>query len=139
MNFGVTFALLAGACLALSTQVSRAQASSDPVSRADVKAETRAAEKAGQLTPAGEGVPPMPQKQSKSSYTRAERKASTLQASKSGDLIPAGDAGQEKEIAVKEAKSRSTKTRAERKAETLAARKAGQLIPAGEGPTSTPR
>ena len=136
MNSRVTFAWLGAACLALSSQVCSAQAASEPVSRAEVKAETRAAEKAGKLTPAGEGIQPIPQKLPKSDYTRAERKASTVQARKSGDLVRAGDTEQEAAVDKQDSKTKSTKTRAERKAETLAARKSGQLIPAGEGPSA---
>jgi len=110
-----------------------AQDSTPPISRAEVKAETRAAEKAGRLTPAGEGAAPTEKVTTKSTKTRAQRKAETMQARKSGDLAPAGEAEDAKED--KELRStRSTKTRAQRKAEVRADAKAGKLIPAGEGP-----
>jgi hypothetical protein len=128
--------LLGAAIMCPGMHACMAQSASAPVSRADVKAQTRAAEKAGQLIPAGEGVSPVPEKQTKSNYTRAERKAATVEARKNGDLVPTGDAGEEEKIAKDETKARSTKTRADRKAETIAARRAGQLIPAGEGPTT---
>ena len=108
-----------------------AQTSSAPVTRAEVKAETRAAEKAGQLTPAGQG--PQIKISPRSTKTREQRKAETLAARKAGELEPAGDA--EVEIVDRQtAAQRSTVNRAARKAETRTQEKAGLLIPAGEGP-----
>jgi hypothetical protein len=102
-----------------------------PVTRAEVKAETRAAEKAGKLVPAGQGpeftVP------TKSNTTRAKRKADTLAAEKAGEIPPAGD----DEIAMQDEQMRAQKTtvdRARRKAQTRELEKSGRLIPAGEGP-----
>jgi hypothetical protein len=110
-----------------------AQTSSAPISRAQVKAETRAAEKAGELTPAGQG--PQFKVSPNSTKTRAQRKAETLAARKAGELEPAGDA--EIEITDRQtAAQRSTVNRAMRKAQTRAEEKAGQLTPAGEGPDS---
>jgi hypothetical protein len=112
-------------------QAAMAQSASAPMSRAEVKAETRAAEKAGKLTPAGEG--PEFKVPRTSNKTRAERKADTLAARKAGALDPAGDA----DIALQDRKTRAqptTVSRAARKAETRAEEKSGQLIPAGEGP-----
>ena len=112
-----------------------AQTNSAPLTRSEVKSETRAAERAHQLTPAGEAVYPPAVKQAPSKFTRGERKSATLLARKSGELLPAGDTAVEKKDARDMARApRSTKTRAQRKAETLAAAKAHQLIPAGEGP-----
>jgi hypothetical protein len=106
-----------------------AQASA-PLSRAEVKAETRAAEKAGQLTPAGEGSAPVTKSAATGpKITREQRKADTLQARKEGTLQPAG-VTQKTDDAIR--KQKSTKTRAERKAETMEARKKGELVPAGE-------
>jgi hypothetical protein len=125
--------ILTTATLAASVlcQVALAQTASDPVSRANVKAETRAAERAGKLTPAGEG--PEFKVPRTSTTTRAERKADTRAARKAGTLEPAGDA----DIAMSDRKIRAQPTtvnRAARKAETRAEEKSGQLIPAGEGP-----
>jgi hypothetical protein len=118
-------------------QAGLGQTDAAPLTRSEVKAETRAAETSHQLTPAGEAVYPLPQKQPPSTYTRKQRKSTTLLARKSGDLLPAGDAAVENKAAKDLAHApRSTKTRAQRKAETLAAAKAHQLIPAGEGPTN---
>ena len=105
--------------------------SSAPVTRAEVKAETRTAEKSGQLVPAGEG--PEFHDSMKSSKTRAQRKAETRAARKAGELEPAGDA----EIAKEDREILAQKTtvnRADRKAQTRAQEKAGKLTPAGEGP-----
>jgi len=112
-----------------------AVAETAPVSRAEVKAATKAAAAQHQLQPAGEGVAPEPLRTTRSSKTRAQRKAETIQAAKAGELIPAGESGNLK--ADRAALSgKSTKTRQERKVETLAAAKAKKLIPAGEGSLS---
>ena len=122
--------LAAAIAATMFTSLAFAQASA-PVSRADVKAETRAAEKAGKLTPAGEGAGPMTKSsEAPSTMTRAERKAATLKARKEGTLAPAGTT-QKADVA--DQKLKSTKTRAERKAETAEARRKGELVPAGEG------
>jgi hypothetical protein len=108
-----------------------AQTSSAPLTRAEVKSDTRAAERAGDLTPAGQG--PQFKVSPKSTRTRAQEKAETLAARKAGTLEPAGDA--ETEIVDRQiAAQRPTVNRAAVKAETRAQEKAGQLIPAGEGP-----
>ena len=82
------------AALATFTQGVWAQASSP--SRAEVKAETRAAEKSGQLGPAGEAAD-VKQEQAeraatKSTMTRADRKAQTRADEKAGKIAPAGEA-----------------------------------------------
>jgi len=110
-----------------------AQAASAPASRGEIKAETRAAEKAGKLTPAGEAVTPAVPPGPPSNKTRAQRKAETRAARSAGQLEPAGDAEGAKEVRA-ELGSKSTRTRAQRKAATLSAAKAHQLQPAGEGP-----
>ena len=108
-----------------------AQTSAGGVTRAEVKADTRAAEKAGRLTPAGQGreVKVSP----RSTKTRQERKAETLAARKAGLLEPAGDA--ETQLIDRQLASQpSTVDRTARKSETRAEEKSRQLIPAGEGP-----
>src|SRR4029453_7217650 len=57
-----------------------------PLTRAEVKAETRALEKAGKLTPAGEGSPTSWETNFKSTKTREERKTETTLAAKNGEL-----------------------------------------------------
>ena len=122
----------------LGWQSVSAQASG-PVSREQRKAETAAANKAGQLTPAGPGGAPTTKSTAASGPTtsREQRKAETAAANKSGQLTPAGPGG------APQAKTTptSTKTREQRKAETQDAQKKGELTPAGEGgaPKKSPR
>lgn len=125
---------LAAVAVAVAGAISQlALAQSDaPPTRAEIKSETRAAEKAGALTPAGEGLRPTAPL-GKSTKTRAQRKAETRAARAAGQLEPAGDAGERKVEQAELAKA-STKTRAQRKAETRAAARAHELTPAGEGP-----
>jgi len=104
-----------------------------PTSRAEVKAETRALEKAGKLTPAGEGTSSGPEKNYASSKTRAERKAETKLAAKNHQLTPTGNAGLYKADAALRAQP-TQRSRSERKQETRVAAKERKLTPAGEGP-----
>ena len=84
--------VVAAAAVALFAQGAFAQASAP--SRADVKAETKAAEKAGKLTPAGEGPGNMGTGATPGSNTSKEaRKADTKAAAKSHQLQPAGEGG----------------------------------------------
>jgi hypothetical protein len=104
-----------------------------PVSRADVKEQTRAANKAGELLAAGElnaADKPMPVTSSKS---RAQQKAEVLAANRNGALGASGEnLYKGYNVAPREALAHSTKTRAERKTETLQAARNHQLMPAGE-------
>jgi hypothetical protein len=120
--------ILAALALLTASGVALAQASSP--SRADVKAETKAAEKNRQLTPAGESSP-TPPAGTGSTKTKEQRKAETLEARKKGELAPAGST-QKADVATQ--KQPTTTDRAKRKADTAAAEKAGKLTPAGEGP-----
>jgi hypothetical protein len=125
--------IAAAASMLLATFASGAalaQASA-PLSRAEVKAETRAAEKSGKLTPAGEAAGPVVNSTGTGpTTTRAQRKADTKAAQKNGELAKAG-ATQKADVAIQ--KLPPTKTRAERKAETVEARKEGALVPPGQG------
>jgi hypothetical protein len=118
------------AAIAVFSQTAFAQASA-PVSREERKAETAAANKAGKLTPAGEGdlksTPPKT-----SDKTREARKAQAQADAKSGKLTPAGEGADPKKDKAEAAKPSQT-TREARKAQTEADRKAGKLTPAGEG------
>jgi hypothetical protein len=96
----------------------------EPKTRSDVKADTRAAEKAHELEPAGENSMPIPK--TRSDKTKAERKAETRQAAKAHQLAPPG----EESAAIPALKS--TKTKAERKAETRQAEKDHEIAPLGE-------
>jgi len=74
----------------LAWQSAAAQASG-PVSREQRKAATAAANKSGELTPAGQGGAPQPKTtKTTSSKTREQRKAETVEARKQGELVPAG-------------------------------------------------
>lgn len=120
------------AVAAVLTPAASAQTdASKPTSRAEVKEETKAAAKAGQLLPPGEaGVKGAAAP--KSTKTRAERKAETMQARKEGKLLPSGEATYKASVSQPDATKGSTKTRAERKAETQKAAKEGQLLRPGE-------
>lgn len=124
---------LCAACVAAAFLCGVASAQTEPASptRAEVKAQTRAANKARQLAPAGEGPGADPMAKSTSGKTKAERKAETLQARKEGKLPPAGLAGQLK-VDKAYAAASSPRTKLERRSETKAAAKAHQLAPAGE-------
>jgi hypothetical protein len=125
--------VVAAVAAAMFAQATFAQASA-PLSRADVKAETKAAAKAGQLTPAGEGSTPMDKPTTKSTKTRAERKAETKAAVKAGAIPKAG------EISPPATPSTGpTASRADVKADTKAAVKAGTIPKAGEAPLENPK
>jgi hypothetical protein len=126
--------LAAAIAAAIFSNGAFSQDSAPPASRASIKAETRAAEKAGKLTPAGEGGPVDSSPKARSTKTRADRKAETRLARKDGELAPAGETQELKEERAEVSGGHSTKTRAQRKAEERADAKAGKLIPAGEGP-----
>jgi hypothetical protein len=104
-----------------------------PLTRAEVKSETKALEKSGKLTPAGEGSPVGADAHFTPTKTRSERKAETRLAEKNHELTPAGSAGLYKADAALRAQP-TTRSRTERKAETKVAQKNRQLTPAGEGP-----
>jgi hypothetical protein len=72
----------------LAWQSASAQASA-PVSREQRKAETAAANKAGQLAPAG-GSLPAAKSTEKSTTSRDQRRAETAAANQAGQLAPAG-------------------------------------------------
>jgi len=103
----------------------------DPVSRADVKAQARAANLAGELR-AGELLAPIPMPSS--TRSREQRKAETRQANRDGGLGNNGAATfRTYSTSQRDALSRSTKTRDEGIAETRQAIHDHQLTPAGEG------
>jgi hypothetical protein len=110
----------------LAWQSASAQASA--VSRDQRRAETAAANKAGELTPAGGGEAPKAKSTAKSTVSRDQRKAETAKMNESGQLAPAG--GSLKQPAHGKP---STKTKAQRAAEIEEARKKGEMTPAGQG------
>ena len=113
------------AAVAMFSQGAFAQAASSPT-RAEVKADTKAAEKSGKLTPAGEATgSTTPSKAS--DKTREERKAATKADRSAGKLAPAGEA-----TGSTTPSKGSEVDRAARKADTKAAVKSGKTQPAGE-------
>jgi hypothetical protein len=98
---------------------------SQPETRADVKAQARAAEKSGEI-PRGDASLNMDRDTTKSTANRASVKATTKAAEKAGQ-IPTGQASKN----LGEDTSKSVANRAEIKQETKAAEKAGE-IPRGE-------
>jgi hypothetical protein len=101
-----------------------AQTPPEPKMRSDIKADTKAAESAHALEPAGENS--LPVAKMKSNKTKAQRKAETKQAENAHQLTPAG----EESPAIPTLKS--TKTKAERKTDTRQAEKNHEIPPLGE-------
>ena len=127
MKTKTVLTVVASAAFAVFAQGAFAQAASAPLSRADVKAETKAAPK----TPAGQGPGAMTSgKAGPSDLTRDERKTQTKADAKSGQLAPAGEAGAQKQEKA-EKTTKSTMTKEERKAQAKADQKAGKMAPAG--------
>jgi hypothetical protein len=124
MKMKTTLSLVAAAAVALLSFGAMAQEKS----RAEVKEETKAANKAGQI-PSGEQAAPTPKP--KSTKARSDVKSETKTANKSGD-IATGD------MPAKTAKPKSTAARSDVKAETKAANKAGE-IQTGEGVANQPK
>jgi hypothetical protein len=118
---GAASAVLIG----LFAQASAAQDSDR--SRAEVKSQTKGANKSGDLWRGGEA--PLPQQSFQPQKSRQDRKAETLNARQQGALLPSGQATFKAHTAQP---PRSDRTRAERKAETLQAAKNGTLAPSGE-------
>jgi hypothetical protein len=118
MKLKTTLSLVAAAAVALFSHGAFAQEKT----RAEVKSETAAANKAGKITT---GDLDAPVAKPKSTANRADVKAETKAAEKSGQ-IATGD------LPAKTAKPKSTANRAEVKSETKAANKAGDIA-TGEG------
>lgn len=145
-----TLSSLTVAAIALfGAQSVMAQAASSP-SRAEVKKETAAANKAGQIPGTGVGNVPQQatgeqsaaQKAATSTVSRDDRKASTAAANKAGDIpgtgvgnVPQQATGQQ---SAAQKAATSTTDRATRKAETAAANKAG-TIPQTEAQMQQPK
>ena len=134
---------------AFAAQGAMAQAASAPT-RAEVKKETAAANKAGQIP--GTGTANVPQqatgqqspreKAAASTASRDDRKAATAAANKAGDIpgtgtsnVPQQATGQQSPA---QAAANSTVSRDDRKAATAAANKAG-TIPQGEAAMQAPK
>ena len=135
-----TLSSLAVAALALfGAQAVMAQAASSP-SRAEVKKETAAANKAGGIAAGDAGQTAVGEKQlkdSKSNQPRAEVKKETAAANKSGAIADTSGGAGVTAAGEKQVKdSKSTQPRAEVKKETAEANKAG-AIP-GTGMSNVP-
>ena len=103
-----------------------------PTSRAEVREQTRAANKSGQLAAGEEDMAnkaPMPAP----SKTREQRKAETLAANKNGGLGSPGQSSYKTyNVSQREQLARSTKSSVEGKAETMQAVKGHSMMGAGE-------
>lgn len=134
---------------AFAAQGAMAQAASSPT-RAEVKKETAAANKAGQIPGTGTSNVPAAatgeqspkEKAAASTTSRDDRKKSTAAANKAGDIpgtgtsnVPAAAAGQQ---SPKEKAATSDTTRAARKEATAEANKAG-TIPQTEAQMQAPK
>ncbi len=108
----------------------QAQAADEGVSRAQVQAELAAAQRAGQLAPAGELLAPVPA--GGVALSRAEVRTETLRALRNHTLVAAGEAGTTDAAFVQPAVQYAGKTRAQVKAEFAEARRSGDLLVAGE-------
>lgn len=93
MSSKQSLAAVAALSAALLGQWAVAAEPTSSQSRETVKAETRAAQRAGQLTPAGERGLRDKNAAFDSTKTRAQRRAETRKASKEGGLTPAGEGG----------------------------------------------
>jgi hypothetical protein len=125
---------------AFAAQGAMAQAASSP-SRAEVKKETAAANKAGTI-PQGEAAMQAPPVSKKSDTSRADVKKQTSAANKAGDIpgtgvgnVPEQAAGQ---TSPKQKAATSDTTRDARKATTAEANKAG-TIPQSEAQMQAPK
>lgn len=114
-------------CALVGAQGAIAQASAP--TRAEVKKETAAANKAGQI-PAGEGPAYAPPISKQTDRSRAEVKKETAAANKAGQ-IPGTGVGESPaaagQVSPKAAAATSTTTREERKQATAEANKAGDI------------
>lgn len=134
---------------AFAAQGAMAQAASSPT-RAEVKKETAAANKAGQIPGTGVGNVPAAAtgeqspkaKAASSTASRDDRKKSTAAANKAGEIpgtgvgnVPAAAAGQQSPA---EKAATSTTTREDRKKATAEANKAG-TIPQSEAQLQAPK
>jgi hypothetical protein len=145
-----TLSSLTVAAVALfGAQAVMAQAASSP-SRADVKKETAAANKAGQIQGTGVGGTPdqaagqqSPRQQAgQSTVSRDDRKSATAAANKAGTIPDTGVGGTPGQAtgsqSPREKAATSTVSREDRKKATAAANKAG-TIPQGEAQMQAPK
>ena len=82
--------IVAAVAASMFAQASFAESDSAPLTRAEVKAETKAAAKNKELTPAGQDSP-KPAAETGPAAARADVKADTKAAAKAKELTPAGE------------------------------------------------
>jgi len=125
---------IAGLALAAFGLTAYAQTESKPTSRAEVKEQTKAANKAGQIATGEQDALKSQMPKTASNKSRADTKAETKAANKGGGL---GSPGQSlyktQNTSQRDELAKSTKTRAAGKAETKQAIQEKKLPPAGEG------
>jgi len=135
MNDRQTTRLFAGIAIAALAaalgHAAYAQGEYVAVSRAEVKAQTRAANRAGMLFE-GETDPSTKQPAPLSTRSRSERKAETAAANVDGGLSSGKRTYVTYNVAPREALAKSTKTRADGKGETMRAIRDHRVIAAGE-------
>ena len=129
MSTTSTRAVLAALALSAATGLALAQASSP--SREDVKAETQAASKSRELTPAGGGHPTHKVKQAGHPASSPSRAAVRGEAASATERYELGAAAPSPAAAKPPASS--PLTREQRRAQSKAAAKAGEMTPAGPG------
>lgn len=141
MNRNNVLTVVAAAAVALFAQGAFAQSTSRP----EVKADTKAAAKAGDLPSAGENPRPVGENDHRGKATkskmhqgsRMQHKSKTRSEEKAGELKPAGEnarpVGESSMHTGKAgAGTMSDKTRMQRKSQTRSDKASGELHPAGE-------
>jgi hypothetical protein len=125
---------IAGLVCAAFALAAYAQTDSKPTSRAEVKEQTRAANKSGQIATGEEDSMKSQMPKSASNKSRADAKAETKAANKGGGLGSPGQSSYKTyNTSQRDQLAKSNKTRAEGKAETKQAIQEKKMIPAGEG------
>ena len=114
-----------------SARAGEPEASTSPLTRAQVKQSVLAAEAAGQLIPAGEGEIRVARTPARSNLRRQDVRREVVAAERAGRLVPAGEGELRQPVDI--ATGGVTLARAQVKGETLRALAAGEIIPAGEG------
>jgi hypothetical protein len=123
----IRFVARAVTAVLMGTVTQQSAAQDTRPARSEVKAQTKAANKTGELWRGGET--PLPQQPFEPQKSRKDRKDETLSARHRGELLPPGEANFK---ANSTRPPRSDRKRADRKAETMQAIKDGTLAPSGE-------
>lgn len=131
----LSLALIQG--ITFSAYAQTAAPADGPMTRTEVKAETRAANKAGELNKGGNVGVTNPAADVASTKARSDVKADTKAAAQAGEL-KSGNVTLAAPVPPKAANSTGGKTRAEVKAEARAANKAGKLSDGNIGMQAAP-